>query len=306
MDELNNKWLHIEVSETGAEMCRILGLKSQTEYLWCADPAYWGQHCPLLFPLVGKLREGKTKIFGTTYEIPKHGFVSNEQFTKTAHTSNSLTYQLESTPAMHQVYPFPFRLEVNYKLRANHITVSWTIYNIGLHRMSFHIGGHPGINYPNFDGKNKIKAYARFKPEGSIESAAVCETGCLGNSRYTLPLMEGLLPITDECFNNDAIIIDRNQVNSISLLDLNKNPYVTMDFASPVLLLWSPYGVNSPFVCLEPWYGLCDADDYEGDLANRPYTNHVEPGRSLTRGYTLHMDAEVSRAALSKKERGNS
>lgn len=303
MDELNNKWLHVEFSEVGAEMCRIVGLRTKNEYIWNGDPQYWDQHSPLLFPLVGKLRDGKALIDGKVYEIPKHGFVSRERFERISCTASSVTYRLESKPAMHRIYPFPFRLDVTYKLRANHIAVSWTILNTGLNLMPFHIGGHPGINYPNFDPQAKVKAYASFRKPSPIESASVCNTGCLGSDRYDLPLESGFLPITDECFSNDAIIIDENQVENISIFDANKNPYVSMDFDAPVLLLWSPYGVNAPFVCLEPWYGLCDAETYNGEFANRPYTNLVEPGHQITLGYTLYCDAEVTPDALSTKTR---
>lgn len=301
MDELNNKWLHVEFSENGAEMCRITGMRTHTEYLWNGDARYWNQHSPLLFPLVGKLKDGKARINGSIYEIPKHGFVSNEVFEKVAQTHNTLTYRLESKPSMHRVYPYPFRLDVTYKLRANYITVIWTVLNTGLNVMPFHIGGHPGINYPKFDPASRIKAYAAFRKPSPIESAAVCETGCLGTQRYDLPLVNGLFPITDECFKNDAVIIDENQIDHISIYDVDKHPYVSMDFGSPVLLMWSPYGVNAPFVCLEPWYGLCDAESYEGDFKDRPYTNLVDPGHQLSMGYTLRCDAEVSRYALSTR-----
>ena len=82
MDILSNKWLQVEFTENGAEMQRILGLHSKHEYLWNGDPTYWDRHNPLLFPIVGKLRNGETKIKGSTYKIPKHGFISNEKFEK--------------------------------------------------------------------------------------------------------------------------------------------------------------------------------------------------------------------------------
>ena len=296
MDILSNKWLQIEVSERGAEIHRIVGVHTHHEYLWKGDPVYWERHSPLLFPIVGKLRNGETKINGSVYKIPKHGFLSDAMFEKIEETKNTLVYRLESTPRMHRIYPFPFRLDVIYKLRANYISVVWKILNTGIEEMPFQIGGHPGINYPHFDPDEKVKGYIKFRRPSPIESASVCDTGCLGRRRYDLPLRNGLLPITDECFKNDAIIIDKNQVKHIDFLDTKKRPYVAMDFNSPVLLLWSPYGVKAPFVCLEPWYGLCDAENYEGDFFNRPYTNILDPGHNSMMGYSLHMEAEVQRS----------
>ena len=303
MDILTNKWLQLEISEEGAEIHRIAGIRTGIEYLWKGDAAYWDRHSPLLFPLVGKVSGGKSLINGIPYELPKHGFVSQEKFKKIEGNEHQITYRLESTAKMHKIYPFPFRLDVNYKLRANYINVTWKIMNMGIYDMPFQIGGHPGINYPDFNPDSVVKAYLSFRRPSPIESAAVCDTGCLGPNRYDLPMnKEGLLPVTDECFSNDAIIIDHSQVSHVDVLDIHKQPYVSMDFQSPVLLLWSPYGIKAPFVCLEPWYGLCDVEGYSGEFSDRPYTSSIEPGRQAMLGYTLRMDAEISRQALSVKK----
>ena len=272
--------------------------------MWNGDGRFWNRHSPLLFPLVGKLRDGRTKINGETYELPKHGFVSDAPFSKIDQNDRLLVYRLESTPEMHRIFPFPFRIDVTYKLRANQLKVIWRVLNTGVKILPFHIGGHPGINYPEYKQGSKVKAYAGFRRPSPIESAAVGSSGCLSEDRYDIPMVKNLLEITDECFKNDAIIIDRSQVKYIALYDLKQRPYVSMDFDAPVLLLWSPYGVDAPFVCLEPWYGLCDAENFKGDFYARPYTNVVAPGHYVEMGYTLHMDAEISRSAMSiKKEK---
>src|SRR5574344_60396 len=294
MDILSNKWLQVEFTENGAEMQRILGLHSKHEYLWNGDPTYWDRHNPILFPIVGKWRNGETKIKGSTYKIPKHGFISNEKFEKIKQTDNTLVYRLESTPSMHRNFPYPFRMDVIYKLRANYITVFWKILNTGLELMPFQIGGHPGINYPHFDPEAELKGYIKFRRPSPVESATVGKTGCLGKKHYDLPLEDGLLPVTDSCFKNDSIIVDRNQVKHIDFLDVNKKLYVSLESDAPVTLLWSPYGVKAPFICMEPWYGLCDAENYEGDFFHRPYTNLVDPGHCAILSYSLHMEAEVS------------
>lgn len=301
IDILTNKWLRIEVSDEGAEFQRISGRQTGIEYLWSGNPTFWDRRSPLLFPIVGRLNNHRALIDNEEYFIPKHGFVSSTRFKKTGADPHSLTYQMESSPQMHKLFPFPFNLSVNYRLRSNFIVVTWFITNTGLYSMPFHIGGHPGIMYPQFNPRKRIKAYASFGCKGPIESASVGPTGCLSNERYKLDLHNNLLAITDDCFKNDAIIIDKKQVNHISILDPDKKPYVSMDFNSPVLLLWSPYNVKAPFVCLEPWYGLCDAEDYNGEFRNRPYTQFVEPGKRMKLGYTLRFDAEQAPTTSKQK-----
>jgi galactose mutarotase-like enzyme len=296
MERMSNNWLEVCVSERGAELQSVRGRRTGWEYLWQGDDRYWERRSPLLFPTVGRLSGDTARVRGVTYGIPMHGLVMDAPFQLVAQGRGTLTYRLESTPAMHRMYPFPFELEVRYRLCANHIEVKWQVKNTGLEEMPFHIGGHPGINYPEFDSRAEVHAYVDFGRRGPLESCTVRRSNCLARRRYELPLgSDGLLPLTNGLFERNAVIIDREQAVRAVMLDVNKRPYVTVDFNAPVLLLWSPEGKNAPFVCVEPWYGLCDAEGYNGELCDRPYTNLLAPGHRTVMGYTLYMDAEATR-----------
>ena len=115
-----------------------------------------------------------------------------------------------------------------------------------------------------------------------------CE-GCLGAERYRLNAPEGVMEVHDADFQVDSIIIDHSQVHSITLMDTERRPVVRVSSQAPVFLVWSPYGIEAPFVCLEPWYGLCDAEGYNGEFIDRPYTNIAPAGGEWKGGYDIEV-----------------
>lgn len=294
MEELSNEVITLKVSSIGAEMTSIYGKKSMREYLWQGDAAYWGRQSPTLFPQVGGLWDGECRFNNEVYHIKKHGFASDTQFECIRREKNSLCYRMADTEETRKSFPFAFELESTFSLDNNVVEVLWTVHNPNKEDMPFHIGGHPGLVYPGFNAEEKIHGYFRFDSNEAPESASVGRKGCLGPERYKLNLQDdGLLPITDECFSNDAIILDRNQVHRIELLDRDKKPVATVESQAEVTLLWSPYGINAPFVCVEPWYGLCDSEDYHGEFKDRPYTNIVPAGGCWQAGFTIILEQET-------------
>ncbi len=291
MKELRNEHLELSLSEVGAELFSIRSAKSGNEYLWQGDAAYWDRRSPTLFPLVGGLWGGTYLLNGKAHTMEKHGFARCATFEVTAEDANSVRMTFHDTAETRQQFPFQFQLDSTFRLDKNRIHVEWEVHNPNAEPLPFHIGGHPGFFYPDFDSDTPLCGYLSFD-NNTPESAAVGRGGCLGDVRYALPLEDGLLPVTDECFNNDAIIIDRNQIRRVTLHDKQKRPIVTVESEAPVTLIWSPYGIKAPFLCVEPWYGLCDHEDYNGEFANRPYTNIAPAGNSWKGGYTITLEQE--------------
>ncbi|MEG1728497.1 MAG: aldose 1-epimerase family protein [Bacteroidaceae bacterium] len=293
MEQISNDHLQVKISQNGAELKSITGLHTHTEYLWQADPAYWERSSPILFPIVGSLWQGEAHIDGQAFKLPKHGFVSLAKFLCIEHTETFVKYRFTENKETLHVFPFPFTLETSFSLCGNRVEVEWTVLNTGLKPLPFNLGGHPGINYPNFKAEDEVRGYLSFDTAEPLECATVGASGCIASERYLLPSTNGMTPITDDLFKVDTVIIDRHQTKSVTLNQMNKKPYVTLCSDAPCSLIWSPYGKKSPFVCLEPWYGLCDAENYTGEFADRPYTNVIEPGKSLTVGYSLTMHNEM-------------
>lgn len=288
MEELNNGKISIQTRSFSAELCSLKNEQNGEQLLWQADPKFWGRHCPMLFPTVGALWEGRYMHRGTWHSMPKHGFLQDTEFELKAKDDTSVTYITRDTAETRLMFPFKFELEQKFTLDGSTLHVEWTVRNVGCDDMPFHIGGHPSFYFRAFQPGDDVKGYLKFdKPYP--ESATVGCEGCLGAKRYILNAPGGLMALHDEDFKVDSLIIDRNQIHSIELLDKDKRPVVKVSSQAPVFLVWSPYGINAPFVCLEPWYGLCDAEGYRGDFASRPYTNVAPAYKEWNGGYDIEV-----------------
>ena len=78
------------------------------EYLWQADSKFWGRHAPVLFPIVGKLKNNECTIKGETYNMSQHGFARDMDFEVFAQTENSITLMLTNNEETMKKYPYEF------------------------------------------------------------------------------------------------------------------------------------------------------------------------------------------------------
>lgn len=136
-----------------------------------------------------------------------------------------------------------------------------------------------------------MKGVLRFDNPNSIDRIYGNHEGCITTDRYPLPTLEGgLMPFTEETFKDDAIIVDQCQIHSIEILDpKDARPVVTVDFNAPCVGIWTPYGKNAPFICLEPWYGVHDRYEYSGQFRDKYLMNHLQPGASFMSEYVIRI-----------------
>ena len=98
---------------------------------------------------------------------------------------------------------------------------------------------------------------------------------------------DGLIPITEDLFDIDTLVIENDQVKRVALLDSNKEEYIAVEFDAPIVGIWSPPGKCAPFVCLEPWYGRCDCEEFNGELKDREYGNTIAAGEVFKAEYKI-------------------
>jgi galactose mutarotase-like enzyme len=111
--------------------------------------------------------------------------------------------------------------------------------------------------------------------------------GCIVKGYHKVDTKDGIYEFTQDSFKDDAVIIDRSQLKKISLLDKQGEPVVTLDIKTPAVGIWSPYGKNAHFVCIEPWYGIHDWAEYNGEFKDKYIMNHLQPGASFMSQYTI-------------------
>lgn len=289
MERLSNSQLSIQVAKHGAELSSIVC--DGHEYLWQADPAFWKRHSPVLFPIVGRVWNDEYRHAGQTYHLSQHGFARDMDFELVAADERGLLFRLESNEETLKKYPFHFVLEIGYRLDGRKIIVEWKVKNRDHSTLHFQIGAHPAFNYPDFDEDSDLKGYFGFDKKAGLHKILISEGGCVDTSKaYPLTLDgDGLLPIDNRTFNQDALILEGNQVKEVTLYNKEHHPYVTLHFNTPALGLWSPDKPGAPFVCIEPWYGRCDEAHYEGEFAYRDWMQHLSPEMTFEGGYEIEI-----------------
>jgi len=287
---LENLSLKVTINRSGAELVRILNKENGKDYLWNGDEAYWKRHAPVLFPIVGSLKNHKFIVDGTDYPMGQHGFARDMDFRLVKQNGKEITFRLTSNEETMKVYPYPFILEIRYVLTGKRILTEWTVKNPGEEPIHFQIGGHPAFNCP-LNKKEKMEdSFLAFDTDQPIRYRLLNENGLLEDEVYTLETDGGLLPIDPHMFDRDALIIEDHQVNKVSILGPDRMERVSVSFNSPLFGLWSPAGKNAPFLCIEPWYGRADRADFAGSIEKRDYDNRLLPGEVFSAEFTIEIE----------------
>lgn len=185
-------------------------------------------------------------------------------------------------------YPFRFRLHIGYMLDENEVSVHWKVDNTDEKPMYFSIGAHPAFLCPINGEQDKTGYRLRFgNLTDRLHHHGNTPDGMAVMTDEELELEDGEAVITPGFFDKCTYMVEGAQTGEVSILDLDGEAYVTVRFDAPLFALWSPEGKEAPFLCIEPWYGRCDAVDFEGSLAERPYENALAAGGSFDAEYAI-------------------
>ena len=287
MIELKNNQLTIIVSEKGAELQSIKNANGK-EYLWQGDPKYWGRRSPILFPIVCSVNNETYRVDGKEYHLPRHGFARDAEFTLIYQSERKVTLALESSAETKAVYPYDFTLSVSYVLDENKIGVIWHVHNTDTREIHFQIGGHPAFNVP--DMKPGVDQQGRIRLDNAEPMDALHSYPDSSHAMDEVPFIEaedGMIEFSNNTWRNDSIKVHKCQLHRAELLNKAGEAEVTVEFRTPVVAFWSPYGKQAPFVCIEPWYGIGDPRGFDGEFKDKPLMNHLQPGASFMSKYTI-------------------
>ena len=287
MVELRNEQISIIVSEKGAELQSIKSTNGK-EYLWQADPKYWNRHSPILFPIVCSVNNETYRVDGKEYHLPRHGFARDMEFKLIGKSERKVTFALESNQDTKKVYPYDFTLSVSYTLEDNKIGVIWHVLNTDKQEIHFQIGGHPAFNIPDMKAGNNQFGYIRLDNKEPMD--ALHSYGDGSHEMDEVPFIEaenGIMEFSNNTWRNDSIKIHKSQLHRAELLNKAGEAEVTVEFRTPVIAFWSPYGKEAPFVCIEPWYGIGDPQSFKGEFKDKPLMNHLLPGASFMSKYDI-------------------
>jgi galactose mutarotase-like enzyme len=285
---LENEVFRVEMDSFGAEVKSVRRKLDGREYMWQADPKYWGRTSPVLFPFVGVPKNKEYRYGGKTYAMGQHGFARDMEFTLVEQKGNHIWFALESTEETMKRYPFAFRLSIGYELVANRINVLWKVENTGDKTMYFSIGAHPAFRCPIHGEADKLGYGLKFGGlTTKLHHHGNTPEGLAVMADEILPLTDGTVKFTPGFFDKCTYMVEGKQTGEVALLDTAGTPYVTVRFDTPLFAVWSPEGKDAPFVCIEPWYGRCDAVDFAGSLEERAYENVLAAGSNFGASYQI-------------------
>lgn len=286
---LENEKLRVTIRSKSAELISIIKKETGVEYLWCGDRKYWGWTSPILFPLVGGLRDKQYTWQGQTYQMDQHGFARRYEFDMTEQTETQIWFALTDNEETQKIYPFAFKLEIGYLLEDNEIKVCWKVTNTDTKTLYFSIGGHPAFMCP-LDGKGvQSDYYMGFETDKEELKYKLVDLSCnlIAAKEYPLPLENGLHQIEKDRFDLDALVIEDHQTGKMWLAGPDKQPYVTVTFDTPLFGVWSPAKLDAPFVCIEPWYGRSDGCEFYGSWEEREFGNQIKPQEVFAKDYSI-------------------
>lgn len=284
---LENSNIKITASTHGGEIHSIKSKVDGTEYLWDGNPEYWKYHAPILFPIVGKVVDSKYKVDGKTYELPQHGLARTSEFTLDSKTDNQVTFELKFSEESLKVYPYKFSLKSNYKLEDNTVKVTYSVKNLDNKKIYFSIGAHPAFMCPINQNGSLEDCYLEFNEKETSDRKVLTTKGYFSNDESECLNATDTLMLSKELFKDDALVFDNLKSDKITIKSKSNSKSLTVDFNSfPYMGIWAPKD-GAPFVCIEPWFGHADCEDFNGEFSEKEGIISLEVGEKFNCTYKV-------------------
>lgn len=285
---IQNEFLKVGINSQGAELANIQDTQG-IEYMWKADPQFWGRHSSILFPYIGKVFNDKYRIGNQTFEGKQHGFARNTLFENIHLEKTQAHFQLKHNAATLKAYPYKFCLNVKYVLIKNQIQIIYEVENLDDQTIYFSLGAHPAFTVPLHENEKRADYTLEFNKDEWVESLLITDGYLNGNSRDVFD-GKNCIPITDNLFDYDALIFKNMESNQVSLVNAQGKKIWTFDYSRfSYLGIWSK-NEKSPFVCIEPWMGVADKLDADWDFREKEGVVALEVGKKFqcVHGVTIH------------------
>ena len=251
-----------------------------SDLLWAGDPAIWDQVSPILYPVVGWTREG-ARVAGRQYPLGLHGFAYQQDFEVEAARADFARLVLSDNVETRAVYPFAFRLAVEYRLSADALEIAIEVENPGAAPAPYACGLHPGFRWP-FAAGERDGARVRFEREEPAEVPVIAPGGLIAAEKRAIPLRGRDLELSDDLFAHDALCFLNPASRSLRFEQRN-GAAIEMDFRGfDHAALWTRPG--APFLCLEAWTGYSDTEGFAGDLFEKPSMRMLTGGERARHG----------------------
>lgn len=286
MQTIYNDVLTVSINPKGAELSSIFHKQYNLEYMWDADPAFWAKKSPVLFPIVGTLKNNEFFFQDIPYKLGRHGFARECTFSGSEQSQDAVTFFLRSDEKTFQQYPFNFELAIRYRLNGPTLAVTYTVTNQGDEAMYFSVGGHPAFRVPLAEGTGYNQYYLEFSEPETASRWPISPDGLIESAPTPLLQHTVRLPLKKDLFYEDAVVFKHLESGKIALRSDHTPRGLEMDFSGfPYLGIWAAR--DADFVCLEPWCGIADSVDTTQQLVAKEGINRLEGKASFNRTWTL-------------------
>jgi galactose mutarotase-like enzyme len=282
--QLVSSQLKVTINSFGAELCSVKN-NNNLEFIWQANKAIWARHAPVLFPIVGKLKDNFFVYENIKHELSQHGFARDLDFKLIQDSSNSCTFELTSNPETLEKFPFEFVFQINYLLLENNLITSYKVINPSNKPLFFSVGAHPGFNCPLLPNESFTDYYLEF--EKNTYELTELDNGLRTDVKKNLTLTDNKLVLNADVFNKDALVFENSQINKVSLCSSKSAHKVTLESEKwPFFGIWSKSG-SDDFICLEPWHGIADTSTTNNELVNKDGIIELAPNTEFNCSFSI-------------------
>lgn len=284
--KIENKHLSVRIKNKGAELYSLFNKENQIEYMWGGDPLFWGKTSPVLFPIVGTLKNNTFIFKDKAYHLSRHGFARDAVFEVLKQTKTTVTFSLKANEESLKVYPFHFELQIKYELKKDVLNVTYIVSNFGEDVMYFSVGAHPAFKIPLTSNAVYDDYFLAFDSEDDFDHWPISPEGLIETKSLPLLIDSNKLKLTKRLFYGDALVLKNIPFKKISLHSTRDSYGLNFQCEGfPYFGIWA--AKDADFVCLEPWCGVADSVNHDNNLEFKEGINKINTGESWKRTWTV-------------------
>lgn len=282
---LENDVLRVTIAKKGAEIQSIVDKRSNGDLLWNGDPAFWGKHSPVLFPIVGALKGDRYFYEGQKFELSRHGFARDFDFEIVTANAQHAEFLLRESEETLKKFPFRFNFYISYRLDGHKLTVHYRIENPADSNLLFSVGGHPAFAVKTDANISYEDYFLHFNNDTHLTVHKIIDN-LISEETYVVPLPNGKLALNHALFYEDALVMKDVASDCISLCNTQNADKIDFRFSNfPYFGIWAAKDAN--FVCLEPWCGIADSEAHSQQLIDKEGIITLQGGATWSRHWSV-------------------
>ena len=292
---ISNGSLTASIDTMGAQLMSLQ--KGESEYLWQGNANWWPRRAPILFPIVGVLKDGKADSAEGTVSLARHGLARLNQFEVVERSTSSVTLRLKSTEETRKAYPYDFELKLIFSVAGDTLTQTYEVTNPANVVLPFTLGAHPAFNIPipGVEAASLDQYYLLFTHSWTSYGPSITDDGlCDYTTPQKLIVDSDTLPLSWDLIDREKTITledvpDRRITLAANAEASSETHGIQIDFEGfDYLGIWSA-APGCPFVALEPWCGIADTVDCDGIFEHKPGIISLEPGQSIAKTLNIRV-----------------